>query len=151
MKIYPLFAIIALFTLFASQSCKKCDTPTPVTPVVKVNPLVGTWSGTEFYKSYVNDSLTINSSRAITLVLNEDYSGNMTSFSQTYPLFWSNTGTQVSIVTRVSSTNSAATTANLFDVKESTATTQKWYTENFFQDQSGKRQKYTYEWQIVKK
>jgi hypothetical protein len=150
-KMQLLLAIITLTTFFATQSCKKCDTPTPVTPVVKVNPLVGTWIGTEFYKNYTNDSLTISSSRAITLVLNEDYGGNITSFSQTIPVVWTNTATQISIVQRISTTTTTATTANLFEIKESTATTQKWFTENFFQDQAGRKTKYTYEWQLTKK
>ena len=142
-----------LIAFFATQSCKKCDTPDPIiiTPVVKANPLVGTWTGTEFYKSFTNDSLTVNSNRAITLVLNEDYTGSFTSFSQTLPVVWTNTATQVSIVQRISTATSAVSTVNLFDIKESTATTQKWFTENFFQDQSGRKIRYTYEWQITKK
>ncbi len=153
MKIRPFLAFIALITFFATQSCKKCDTPAPViiTPVVKVNPLVGTWAGTELYKSFTNDSMTVNSTRTLTLVLNEDYTGSFMSFSQTLPVVWTNTATQVSIVQRISTATSGASTVNLFDIKESTAITQKWFTENFFQDQSGKKLRFTYEWQITKK
>ena len=141
-----------LVAFFATQSCKKCDTPAPIiTPVVKVNPLVGTWTGTELYKSFINDSMTVNSTRTLTLVLNEGYTGSITSFSQTLPVVWTNTATQVSIVQRISTATSGASTVNLFDVKESTATTQKWFTENFFQDQSNRKIRYTYEWQITKK
>jgi hypothetical protein len=143
--------VMAFFTFFATQSCKKCDTPTPITPVVKINPLVGTWIGTEFFKSFTNDSMTVNSTRTLTLILNEDFTGSVTSFSQILPVVWTNTATQVSIVQRLSTTTNASTTANLFDVKESTATTQKWFTENFFQDQTGKKIRYTYEWQLIKK
>ena len=151
MKGKILFAIILFLTFFATQSCKKCDTPTPVTPVVKVNPLVGTWIGTELFKSFTNDSMTVSNTRTLTLILNEDQTGSVTSFSQVIPVVWTNTATQVSIVQRLSTATNASTTANLFDVKESTATTQKWFTENFFQDQTGKKIKYTYEWQLTKK
>jgi hypothetical protein len=151
MKEKILFAIIIALTFFATQSCKKCDTPTPITPVVKVNPLVGTWVGTELFKSFTNDSMTVNNTRTLTLILNEDFTGSVTSFSQILPVVWTNTATQVSIVQRLSTATNASTTANLFDVKESTATTQKWFTENFFQDQTGKKIRYTYEWQLTKK
>ena len=158
MKINQLFfALIAIIGLLFGQSCKKCDTPEPVTvtvfvpaPVV-VNNLVGTWAGKEFYKAYVNDSLTTTNSKDITLVLNANATGSFTAFSETSSIGWANPPSKFSIVTRITNTSASTAIGYLFDIRDSTATTQKWYTESLFNDLGGKKQKFTYEWQLTKK
>ena len=158
MKIIQLFfALIAIIGLLFGQSCKKCDTPEPVTvtvfvpaPVV-VNNLVGTWAGKEYYKAYVNDSLTTTNNKDITLVLNANATGSFTSFSETSPIGWANPPSKFSIVTRITNTTASTAIGYLFDIRDSTATTQKWYTESLFTDLGGKKQKFTYEWQLTKK
>jgi hypothetical protein len=149
MKVHPLFVAIVIMVALISPSCKKCEQPIPVVPIK--NYLIGTWAGKETYKAYVNDSLTTTNVRDISMVMNEDFSGSFTSFSLTSPMAWSNSTGKVSIVMRLTSTISTSSLGYLFDVKDSTATTQKWYTENYFSDQSGKKQKYSYEWQLTKK
>ena len=109
------FALIAIIGLLFGQSCKKCDTPEPVTvtvfvpaPVV-VNNLVGTWIGKEYYKAYINDSLTTTNNKDITLVLNANATGSFTAFSETSSIGWANPPSKFSIVTRI--TNTSASTA----------------------------------------
>jgi hypothetical protein len=151
---YPYFIPLILVLGLLAQACKKSEVVTIVTTIPpKVNNLVGTWDGIELYKVLVNDSLTYSNTRNFRLVLNEDYSGTHTLFSLNTPMpcLWANTPSKVGLVVRFTSSNIASTVGYLFDIKDSTATTQKWYVENINPDASGRRQKIIYDWQLTKK
>ena len=116
-----------------------------------VNALVGTWVGKEFYTAYTNDSVTLTNTKDITLVLNANSSGTYTSYSDVSPIGWSNPPGKFSMVTKIASTTTIAAIGYYFDIKDSTATTQKWYTETYYSNVGGKKLRYTYDWQLTKK
>jgi hypothetical protein len=156
MKKYSNFIVLIIVLGLLAQACKKSDTgtivtPTPTTP--KVNNLVGTWDGVELYKVLVNDTLTYNNTRNFQLVLNENYSGTHTPFSLSAPMacMWANTPGKVGLTVRFTSATIASTIGYYFDIKDSTATTQKWYQENISPDASGRRQRIISDWQLTKK
>jgi hypothetical protein len=157
MKKYSNFIILIIALGLLAQACKKetgttvTPTPTPTTP--KVNNLVGTWDGIELYKVLVNDTLTYSNTRNFKLVLNEDYSGTHTLFSLNSPMpcLWTNAPGKVGLTVRFTSATIASTVGYYFDIKDSTATTQKWYQENISPDASGRRQRIISDWQLTKK